>query len=292
MREERMEDMGRSGMGRVMRPVVAVVQARMSSTRLPGKVMREIAGKPMLWHVINRLQCARSIDKIVVATSTDPSDDVISRWCAEEGVPSYRGALFDVLSRYHGAASEHGARTVVRVTADCPMIDPLIVDRAVEAFLAPTAGAPLDYLGLDSSFPDGLDTEVFSFEALERAFGEASLPSEREHVTPYIWKNRERFRVLSLANHEDLSHMRWTVDDERDLEFARRVFMSFACPLRVFYMEEVLDVLSMNNELSRINSSTVRNMGYMRSLAMDARITGSGSVSGAPGSASESGREG
>ena len=265
------------------RPVVAIVQARMSSTRLAGKVMRRISGRPMLWHVVNRLRAATCIERVVVATSTDPSDDVVAKWCRDEGVSLFRGPLSDVLARYHGAASEFGAGTVVRITADCPMIDPLLVERAVHEFMR-TPG--LDYLGLDGSYPDGLDTEVFSFSALERAFAEAALPSEREHVTPYIWKNRDKFRVRSLTHHQDLSHMRWTVDDRRDLEFVRRVFSSFACPLRVFYMEEVMELLARKPELTTINSSTIRNEGYLRSLALEASpggpITLAGTEGGAP----------
>jgi len=255
---------------------VAIVQARMSSTRLPGKVMRDISGRPMLWHVINRLRAARSLDKIVVATSTDVSDDVIVRWCEDEGVLSYRGPLDDVLARYHGAARLHGAGIVVRVTADCPMIDPLLVDRAVKSFLTRTehGKGALDYLGLDRTFPDGLDTEVFTFEALSRAFVEAALPSEREHVTPYIWKNKGLFRVSSLKHYRDLSSMRWTVDDKADLCFVRKVFNAFACPLRVFYMEEVLQLIYANIELLKINSTTIRNEGYLKSLEEDALSVG------------------
>ncbi len=260
------------------RPVVAIVQARMSSARLAGKVMRSICGRPMLWHVVNRLRSVPSLDAIVVATSTDRSDEVITRWCLHEGVKWYRGSLVDVLGRYRGAALEFGATTIVRITADCPMIDPLLVERAVEEFLR-TPG--LDYLGLDGSYPDGLDTEVFSFKALERAFMEARLPSEREHVTPYIWKNREIFRVRSLSHHEDLSNLRWTVDDARDLEFVRRVYESFACPLRVFYMEEVLELLARRPELTALNSSTMRNEGYMRSIAAEAPLSVAPVVKGA-----------
>ncbi len=283
-RVEREDGAGRpESMAGPGRPVLAIVQARMSSTRLPGKVMRRISGRPMLWHVVNRLRAVEGLDGIVVATSTDPSDDVVASWCRREGTALFRGDLTDVLSRYHGAASEFGAGTVVRITADCPMIDPLLVERAVREFLR-TPG--LDYLGLDGSYPDGLDTEVFSFSALERAFKEAALPSEREHVTPYIWKNRDRFRVRSLSHHEDLSHMRWTVDDGRDLEFVRRVFGAFACPLRVFYMEEVLELLERVPELSDLNSSTIRNEGYLKSLAAEARLSGrltaAGAESGAP----------
>ncbi len=253
------------------RGVVAIVQARMSSERLPGKVLSDISGRSMLWHVVNRLHSVRNLDKVVLATSTDPSDDILVRWAADAGVLLYRGSLDDVLARYHGAALAHGADTVVRVTADCPMIDPLLVERVIEDFLCRrSSGEDVDYIGLDSSFPDGLDTEVFSVEALERAFIEASLPSEREHVTPYIWKNTSAFNVRSMSHSEDLSHMRWTVDDARDLEFVRRIFAGFACPLRIFYFEEVLKFISANTGLLKINSSTMRNEGYSKSLTRDA----------------------
>ncbi len=257
--------------------VVAIVQARMSSERLPGKVMKNISGKPMLWHVINRLRSARNLDKIVVATSTASSDDTIVRFCENEGILTYRGPLDDVLARYYGAARAFNAHIIVRITADCPMIDPLIVDRAIKSFLRPKEQkeTPFDYLGLDKSFPDGLDTEVFSLEALERAFTEAVLPSEREHVTPYIWKNRESFRLHSIKHYRDLSRMRWTVDDEADLKFVRKVFKSFSCPLRVFYMEEVLQLLYANTDLLNINSSTIRNEGYLKSLSDEASSAGS-----------------
>ncbi|MFQ5479864.1 MAG: cytidylyltransferase domain-containing protein [Thermodesulfobacteriota bacterium] len=257
------------------RPVVAIVQARMSSKRLPGKVMSDISGRSMLWHVVNRLRSVRNINKIVLATSTDPSDDIIARWSGDAGVDLYRGSLDDVLARYHGAALVHGAGAVVRITADCPMIDPLLIERVVDGFLSRRGGnRAVDYMGLDGSFPDGLDTEVFSVEALNRAFNEARLPSEREHVTPYIWKNKGAFNVMSLKHSEDLSHMRWTVDDAKDLEFVRKVFEGFACPLRIFYFEEVIKFLSQHTDLLKINSSTIRNEGYSKSLAGDVSATG------------------
>jgi len=257
-------------------PVVAIVQARMSSTRLTGKVMRDISTRPMLWHVINRLRSAHSLNKIVVATSTDPSDDIIARWCDDEGVLLYRGPLDDVLARYHGAAIANHAGTVVRVTADCPMIDPLLVDWAVKSFLAPSVNgeSAFDYLGLDKTFPDGLGTEVFSFEALSRASKEAKLPYEREHVTPYIWKNRGFFRVRYLKHYHDLSTMRWTVGNESDLAFVRSVFDSFACPLRPFYMEEVLQLIYEKPELLEINCDIKRNKGYLESLGADPLASG------------------
>ena len=246
-------------------PVVAIIQARMSSTRLPSKVMKPICGKPILWHVVNRLKAAKYLDEVMVATTTHPSDDVIEEWCSLTGVPSYRGSLEDVLERYYGAASKAGARTVVRITADCPLIEPDLVDKAVEKF----SEGVYDHVGVDSSFPDGLDCEVFSFEALTKARSDARLASEREHVTPYIWKNPGLFRLGAIKSPEDLSHMRWTVDDEKDLKLVTEIYEALYRGDDVFHMREILSFLSRNSRLLDINSMTVRNEGYARSLKED-----------------------
>ncbi|HAO92725.1 MAG: hypothetical protein A2X93_06815 [Deltaproteobacteria bacterium GWC2_56_8] len=246
-------------------PVVAIIQARMSSTRLPSKVMKPICGKPILWHVVNRLKAAKYLDEVMVATTTHPSDDVIEEWCSLTGVPSYRGSLDDVLERYYGAGSKAGARTVVRITADCPLIEPDLVDKAVEKF----SEGVYDHVGVDSSFPDGLDCEVFSFEALTKARNEARLASEREHVTPYIWKNPGLFRLGAIKSPEDLSHMRWTVDDEKDLKLVTEIYEALYRGDDVFHMREILSFLSRNSRLLDINSMTVRNEGYARSLKED-----------------------
>ena len=246
-------------------PVVAIIQARMSSTRLPSKVMKPICGKPMLWHVVNRLRAAKYLDEVMVATTTHPSVDVIEAWCSLTGVPSHRGSLEDVLERYYGAASKAGARTVVRITADCPLIAPDLVDRAVEKF----SEGVYDHVGVDSSFPDGLDCEVFSFDALKKANHEARLASEREHVTPYIWKNPGLFRIGAVKSPEDLSHMRWTVDDEKDLRLVTEIYEALYRGDDVFHMREILSFLSRNSRLLDINSMTARNEGYARSLKED-----------------------
>ena len=253
-------------------PVVAVVQARMGSTRLPGKVMKPLGGRPILWHVVNRLKSASMIDDIVVATTDQPSDDVIKEWCGLNGTGCYRGSQDDVLDRYFYAARNAGAKTVVRITSDCPLVDPALVDRAIRKF----SEGGFDYVSLDPSFPDGLDAEVFSFEALEKAYMAAALSSEREHVTPYIWKRTQLFRVCRIMSETDLSHMRWTVDDERDLKLVTAIYGGIDAGERVFHMDEVLRFLEKNPALLGLNAAIERNEGYAKSLKEDKLVQRAG----------------
>lgn len=248
-----------------LKPVVAIIQARMSSTRLPGKVMKSLTGRPILWHVVNRLNASKLIDEVVVATTTGPEDDIIEEWCKLGGVSVSRGSLEDVLDRYYQAAVAFKAKTVVRITSDCPLIDPALVDRAIEKF---NEGG-FDHVSIDSSYPDGLDAEVFSFEALKKAHEEAALASEREHVTPYIWKNQQIFKLGKIKNSVDLSYMRWTVDDEKDFRLITAICEGIAAGERVFHMAEVLEFLKKNPEVLKINAETGRNEGYAKSLRQD-----------------------
>ncbi|MFQ5736264.1 MAG: cytidylyltransferase domain-containing protein [Thermodesulfobacteriota bacterium] len=250
------------------KPVVAIIQARMNSTRLPGKVMKETGGRTLLGHVVNRLSRSGRIDKIVVATSTDRSDDVIDRWCTRDRTRCFRGSLTDVLGRYYWAARAYGARTIVRVTADCPLIDAEVVDTVIDRFLS----GPFDYARTDETYPNGLDAEVFSLDALLKAFNEAELASEREHVTPYIWKNPESFRASRVLCPEDLSAMRWTVDDRKDLAFVDAVFEGIGKGDGVFPMKRILEYLDANPGLARINAGTRRNEGYEMSLREEAMV--------------------
>src|SRR5208282_1417599 len=177
-------------------PAIAIIQARMGSSRLPGKSLAEIEGRPMLWHVIQRVKRASLVDRVVVATSTAPADDVIEKMCQENGVPCYRGSENNVLDRYYHAARAEKAAQVVRITADCPLIDPELIDQVVSRFQT----GDLDYASntMVRTYPDGLDTEVFSFSALERAWHEAVKDSEREHVTPYL--RSDKFRTANVEN--------------------------------------------------------------------------------------------
>jgi glutamate-1-semialdehyde aminotransferase/spore coat polysaccharide biosynthesis protein SpsF (cytidylyltransferase family)/predicted dehydrogenase len=249
-------------------PVVAIIQARMGSSRLPGKSLAEIEGKPMLWHVIERVKRASLVDRVVVATSTSSSDDAIEKMCSETGVTCYRGSEHDVLDRFYAAARGEKAAQFVRITADCPLIDPEVIDRVIRRFLR----GDLDYASnaMVRSYPDGLDTEVFSFSALEKAWHEASKTSEREHVTPYL--RSDKFRTANVENHSTslYQHYRWTVDEANDLEFIRAVYKAFR-GRGTFGMKDVLELIEKTPGLGKMNSEIVSNRGYYRSLFEEAK---------------------
>ncbi len=249
-------------------PVVAIVQARMGSSRLPGKSLAEIEGHPMLWHVVRRVQRANHVDRVVVATSTAPADDAIEKMCREIGVPCHRGSETDVLDRFYHAARAEKAAQVVRITADCPLIDPSVIDRVVRRFQR----GDLDYASnaMVRTYPDGLDTEICSFAALERAWHEATKTSEREHVTPYL--RSEKFRTANVESDSTsmFQHYRWTVDEAQDLEFIRSVYRALGAKEN-FGMKDVLDLIEKNPGLEKMNSEIVSNRGYYKSLFEDAR---------------------
>lgn len=247
--------------------ISAIVQARMGSTRLPGKVMMDICGRPMLWHVINRLRHAETLDSIVVATSERRLDDKIEEFCRSEDVPCFRGSEKDVLDRYYQAAKWIGADVIVRITADCPLIDPEVVDSVVNKYLE----CKCDYASNSElrTYPDGLDTEVFSFDALKRAWREARMMSEREHVTPYIRNNKTIFTSAEVFQERDLSSLRWTVDEPEDFDFVRNIYERLYRSDRVFLMDEVVNLLRENPKLIEINEGFERNEGYLRSIQED-----------------------
>lgn len=201
---------------------VAIVQARMGSTRLPGKVLADLGGRPMLARVLERLGRSRTLDLVVVATTTEPADDTVARLCEELRVPVYRGSEDDVLERYAEAARRFGADVVVRITADCPLLDPEVVDRVVEHFH--TEGADYASNTLERTFPQGLDVEVFRAEALALAAREAREPWERAHVTPFLYRHPDRFALASLTQDRVAARHRWTVDTAEDLELARKLY--------------------------------------------------------------------
>lgn len=203
---------------------LAILQARMTSTRAPGKVLAPILGEPMIGRQIERLRRCRRIDHLVVATSVEASDDVLIRWCKDAGVTAYRGALDDVLARFAGAAAAFPqARSVVRLTADCPLADSQLIDQVIEHHLA--SGA--DYTNNTAptrTYPHGLDVEVMRPQVLARAQAQAATPHEREHVTPFIYGRPEMFRLEGVSRSPSLAHLRWTVDYPRDLDFVREVY--------------------------------------------------------------------
>lgn len=210
-------------------PIVAIIQGRMSSSRLPGKVLQDLGGEPVLARVVARVNRSQWVDVVLVATTTDPSDDAIEEWCLQSGVLCYRGDQFDVLDRYYRAALFADAATIVRVTADCPMIAPEEIDRTVERFISSGADFAANRLPppLIRTTPVGMDTEVVSFTALEQAWREAQEPFEREHVMPYLYDTPGRFSVEVVDLEPTLGHLRFTVDTPLDLEQARMVYAHF-----------------------------------------------------------------
>jgi len=229
---------------------VCIVQARMGSTRLPGKVLQPILGKPMLWWVMHRLSRCRQTDQVVVATTTSRLDDPLVELCKQEHWPAFRGSEVDVLDRYHGAAKQFRADHIVRVTSDCPLVDPTVTDRTVATFLS-IAPAP-DYVSntLERTYPRGLDTEVFSMQALVTAWEEDRSPW-REHVTPFLYRNPERFRLHGVTNPVDFSHYRWTVDTPEDLELVRQVYSHFGHG--GFAWQQVLEAYGQHSEWTELN---------------------------------------
>lgn len=248
--------------------VAGIVQARMGSSRLPGKVLKEILGKPMLWHLINRLKRAKLIDKIIIATTVKEIDKPILELAEEMRIDSFAGSEDDVLDRYYQAAKRYNADTIVRITADCPLIDPELVERVIEYYLE--NGDRLDYVHSGLSYPDGVvETEVFSFTALERAWREARLSSDREHVAPYIWKNPHLFRIAIVEHTEDLSHIRLSVDDDKDFQVVSEVFRNLYKEGEIFHLRDILDFLNRSPELLEVNKHTIRNDGYAKSVRED-----------------------
>ena len=245
-----------------MSKTVAIIQARNGSTRLPAKTLRILHDRPLLEHIIERVAAAGLVGETVVATSTNVEDDPIEELARRMQVGLFRGSETDVLARYHGAASACGADVIVRVTADDPFKDPEVIDHAVSLL----ASGKHDYCSntIVPTFPEGIDIEAFTFEALDKAFREAVLTSEREHVTPYIWKRPERFRVRNFRNAEDLSGLRWTIDYQADFEFAQTIYRRLYPHKRIFLMRDILDLLRREPGLEA--AGVVRNEGYLRML--------------------------
>ncbi len=250
-------------------PIVAIVQARMGSTRLPQKTLAPLAGKPMLAHILERIQAVEAIDQIVIATTTRPEDEAIVHLAQDLDVPVYRGSVEDVLDRFYQCARQIGAHTIVRITADDPFKDPQIIQEMLEHWQA--AYPAYDYLSntLEPTYPEGLDIEIFTMEALEQAWREATLPSDREHVTPYIWRQPHRFRLFSWKQEEDLSHLRWTVDYPEDLAFAQAVYQRLYPQNPRFLMKDILALLEREPHLRDLPRAVPRNEGYQRSRAQE-----------------------
>ena len=237
-----------------MTEIIAIVQARMGSTRLPGKVMMNLIGKPMLVHELSRIARAKRISSFVVATTTSPSDDCIVNVCKEHDWHYFRGSEPDVLDRYYQCAKQFDADIIIRLTADCPLIEPTIIDKVVREFIHKSPNA--DYvsnINPQRTFPQGLDTEVMSFSALERSWIEDTNPALREHVTQYILRNPDKFKVAGVTNDRDISNLRWTVDTNEDFQLVNEIYSFFGHNRFSWY--DVLGLLEKKPELRLINQN-------------------------------------
>lgn len=235
--------------------VAAVIQARMSSSRLPGKVLLPAAGREMLAHQVDRVRRAARVDRICIATTGSAADDRIAALAGRERVAVFRGSEDDVLDRFARAAETVGATVVIRLTGDCPLIDPVLIDDAVAGFTS--TATPLDYLsnGLELTWPVGLDIEVMTIAALRAAAAEATDRFDREHVTPFIYRNPDRFRIRNIRCPEALSMHRWTLDEPADYELIRRVFEALLPGKPDFGWRDVLELLAAHPDWLSINSA-------------------------------------
>lgn len=233
---------------------VIIVQARMTSTRLPGKVLKAVMGKPLLDYQIERLRRVKLADGIVIATTSNDSDQPIVELCERLDVACFRGSEHDVLARYHDAATLHQADTVVRVTSDCPLIDPAVIDQVIGFYLDHIE--EYDYVTncLKRTYPRGMDVEVFSFHVLHEAFTEAVEPEEREHVTPFIYRHSERYRLANINFSENQGNHRWTVDTQEDFDLVEKILAALYPAHPAFSLEDVLDLLRRHPDWANINA--------------------------------------
>ena len=247
--------------------IVAIIQARNGSTRLKNKIMKDVAnGKSLIDMVVKRAIKTSLVDFIVVATTVNSEDDCLVQWCNDNDIKVFRGSERNVLDRYYKCAVKYNADTVVRITADDPFKDPQVNDHAIKLLI----DNKYDYVSntINPSYPEGLDIEVFTFSALKSAYKNAILESEKEHVTPYIWKNKDKFKIFNFSHSENISHLRWTIDYEEDLEFVRHVCGKLDNS-DSFLMKDVMKVLKENPEITKKQKNVIRNEGYMKSVNED-----------------------
>jgi spore coat polysaccharide biosynthesis protein SpsF len=257
-------------MGRVtqldeQKKITAVLQGRMGSTRLPGKVMLPLLGKPMIQCVFDRLRRCQCVDDIIVATSLLSEDDIIADHFTSQGLKVFRGSLEDPLDRYYKAAKHHQIKHVLRAMADCPFIDPNLIDKQAEVYFS----GEYDFCHLVGEFPSGLDTTMFNYDCLEKAWNEATKKSEREHITSYITNNPKLFKIGSYEPLRGLYHHRWVVDRPLDYKFAKAVYEGLEQPFDEFGWEDIAQFLERRSEIFDLNSNIKRDEGYLESVNLD-----------------------
>ena len=250
--------------------IIAIIQARVGSTRLPNKVLKYLEDKTVLEHVWSRVKRSRYIDEVFVATTIDINNLPLINLCSSKGIRLFCGSEDDVLDRFYQLAKLLRPDHIVRITSDCPVIDPYIIDLIIENHLELNS----DYTSntIEDSYPDGLDAEVFTFHSLERAWKKANLQSEREHVTPYIKKHPELFKLNSIVSKINYAEKRWTLDTDLDFQFLHLLYEELYSENENFGMNDILELLKRKPSLELINSNIIRNEGYIKSLKEDKSI--------------------
>ena len=253
-----------------------IIQARMGSSRLPGKVMEKLdQNNTVLSYVIKQLKHSKFLDDIIVATTSLNRDKVIVDFLKREGIKYFCGDEENVLDRYYQCAKKFSVSEIVRIPSDKPLIDPDIVDKCIQIFLS----KKYDYVTtfLEPSFPYGTEVEIFSFDALEKTWKNAKLPSEHENVTPYIYNNKDKFQIYNVKNSIDLSHLRWVVDRAEDLELVRQLVSKI--DKDPILMQDILEVFKSDPKLAEINSNVRHDEGYQKSLKKDQEFIKRGKTS-------------
>lgn len=231
---------------------IAIIQVRMGSTRLPGKVLKKLNGISVLECLLEQLNHSKLLDDKIIATTTNSEDDVILKLCESNGIKCFRGSQDDVLDRYYQCAKQFSVKTIVRITSDCPLIDPKIIDKVIDYYFNNSYDCVNNYF--KRTYPYGNDVEVFSFNILEEAWQKAHTNSEREHVTPYIYNNPDQFSIGWIENKDNFSQFHWTVDRPEDLDFIRAILKKIS--KRPIFIEDILSVIKEDPSILEINKNT------------------------------------
>src|SRR3989339_11812 len=244
--------------------IITVIQARMSSTRLPGKVILPLLGKPLLIRMIERVQAAKLVGDVIIATSTNPDDDEIENLCVQNNLICFRGHLTDLLDRHYQAAKQFNADAVVKIPSDCPLIDPKVIDKVIEHYIN---SDEFDFVSNlhPATYPDGNDIEIFSFESLECAWKDAAKDYEREHTTPFIWEHQDVFSVGNVTwetGYDFSSTHRWTIDFPEDYELIRKVYDELYSKNPAFSLNDILTLLKQKPEIAEINQQYLGKYWY------------------------------
>ncbi len=251
--------------------VIAIIQARLGSTRLPSKVLKKIENKTLLELYINRLKPSKLINKVVIATTVNIEDDAIEQLAEEINIECFRGSENDLLDRYYQCAKKYNGDIVVRVTPDDPFVDYEVVDRAIQIYLDGDYDFVINHF--EPTFPEGLDVEVYSINALKESWEKAKLLSEREHVFPYIQNNQNQFKIHNFKQDKDYSHLRWTIDHQCDFDMTKEIYSHLYKTKQIFLQNDILELLEKHPEIAKMNSHIKRKEGVNKTKENDGLIS-------------------